>query len=489
MEISSIIDILKSNNSAKFKEETLLKFKEHPAFSNFLNYVYNPFIKYNIKQIPDYTSNGKNCKIEEVLPVLQKFIDKEVSGNNAKDLLCETLSSLNPTDAYLFESIINRTVDAGFSVKTINKVWKNLIPTIPYMRCDKLTTKTAKNITYPALVQLKADGTFMNTIKHKKESYNMTRNGTLFYITKVNEYLDRVLTHIDNINIIGEAIVVRDGRPLERKEGNGLINSYMSRDETRASYLEKQRALVNSGKINSGAFKKSVEDLKKLEDTWLQTERDLVLQVWDIVEYDKWVLGLDKTPYKDRLEILKDIVKDCPFMEVIETLEVNSLAEAENFGRQKMLDGFEGAVLKSYNMIWEDKTSKYQLKIKAELDADLRVIGYTPGEGVFEQGIGALTCVTSDNLLEVSVGSGFKRDERGLVRVDENDATLGLKLRDDITDIDSFYIEMYHDKIVTIKYNEAIKSAGKQLYSLFLPVFIEVRNDKDEADTLKKLLS
>jgi len=42
-------------------------------------------------------------------------------------------------------------------------------------------------------------------------------------------------------------------------------------------------------------------------------------------------------------------------------------------------------------------------------------------------------------------------------------------------------------KILAVKYNEKIKSPDKELYSLYLPVFIEIRNDKDIADKLEDI--
>jgi hypothetical protein len=47
-----------------------------------------------------------------------------------------------------------------------------------------------------------------------------------------------------------------------------------------------------------------------------------------------------------------------------------------------------------------------------------------------------------------------------------------------------YWKENLVDKIVAVKYNSRIKNkAGEE--SLFLPVFIELRDDKDVADTTK----
>ena len=47
--------------------------------------------------------------------------------------------------------------------KSLNKVFgSDFIPLIPYMRCS--TIAKHNNIKYPAMVQLKADGAFVNVI-------------------------------------------------------------------------------------------------------------------------------------------------------------------------------------------------------------------------------------------------------------------------------------------------------------------------------------
>ena len=42
-------------------------------------------------------------------------------------------------------------------------------------------------------------------------------------------------------------------------------------------------------------------------------------------------------------------------------------------------------------------------------------------------------------------------------------------------------------KIVTVKYNARIKDRGDRVERLFLPTFIEMREDKDVADSSKKI--
>ena len=80
--------------------------------------------------------------------------------------------------------------------------------------------------------------------------------------------------------------------------------------------------------------------------------------------------------------------------------------------------------------------------------------------------IGSVMTATSDKKLLVGVGSGFTEQER----------------------ID-FYPHKLLGKIITIKYNDLIVDKLTGVYSLFLPRFVEVREDKSEADSLQDLIN
>jgi hypothetical protein len=93
---------------------------------------------------------------------------------------------------------------------------------------------------------------------------------------------------------------------------------------------------------------------------------------------------------------------------------------------------------------------------------DLKIVGTEPHKKKPEW-LGAIICESSDGIIKVNVGSGFNDEHRKSYK--EKDL-LG--------------------KIVAIKYNARIKNkAGEE--SLFLPVFVELREDKDIADSTKEV--
>ena len=139
--------------------------------------------------------------------------------------------------------------------------------------------------------------------------------------------------------------------------------------------------------------------------------------------------------------------------------EVDTIERANEIFEELLANGHEGIILKDKSSIWEDKRSKSQIKFKGEEECDLKVVGIQAGTGKYEGMIGAILCESADGILKVDVGSGFKDDDR---KKDPSD---------------------YLAKIVAVKYNMRIKNKqGEE--SLFLPVFVEVRFDKDNADSI-----
>jgi len=98
--------------------------------------------------------------------------------------------------------------------------------------------------------------------------------------------------------------------------------------------------------------------------------------------------------------------------------------------------------------------------MKAELEADLLVEAVNDGTGKYKGLVGSLSCTSKDGTLKVNVGSGLTDEDRK-------------------KDPDEFI-----GKIVSVKYNEKIIDKNSENWSLFLPIFQELRLDKSEADNL-----
>jgi DNA ligase-1 len=164
------------------------------------------------------------------------------------------------------------------------------------------------------------------------------------------------------------------------------------------------------------------------------------------------------------VDFLKGVSAIGHLVDIVWTKEVNTQLEAQNIFEKFLAEGQEGTILKSKTNIWEDKRSKEQIKFKGELECDLVVVGWEEGTGKNVGRLGALVCESSDGLIQVNVGSGYSDEQR------------------------KEYTKKYtNGKIVTVKYNARIKDRGDGVERLFLPTFIEMREDKNEADSSKRI--
>lgn len=128
MNVFGILMKLARDNSRLYKEEILKQEFDNEILKNVLVATYNPFIKYYIKKIPEYISNGSNFSLQLGLNQLKLLSDRTHTGNIGIEHLRYILSSLSTFDAIIIELIIKGDLECGISVSTINKVWKNLIP-------------------------------------------------------------------------------------------------------------------------------------------------------------------------------------------------------------------------------------------------------------------------------------------------------------------------------------------------------------------------
>ena len=165
-------------------------------------------------------------------------------------------------------------------------------------------------------------------------------------------------------------------------------------------------------------------------------------------------------PYSERLDRITNTTEK---VQCIHTYDVQNIDEANEIFQRFLDQGEEGIMLKTTSHIWENKRSKHLIKFKAELDCDLKVVGYQEGTGKYQGQMGALICESEDGQLQVNVGSGFNDEDRKKLTK-----------------------EVVEGKVITVKYNARIQSKNGD-ESLFLPIFVEVREDKDQADHIKDI--
>ncbi len=432
----SIYDILQEFNKKKstnYKKQVLIKYQNNDLLIKILEMTYD-LVRFNygvgqttLEKLDYEFVRDSSSSIPEVLDILEnEFCSKKVTGNAAIARLQETFNKLNAEDRYVISKLIERDLRINLGKTQINKVISGLIIKPAYERCDTYSDKTAKNINFPAFQQLKADGTYREFTVQGGNVTCRSRSGERY----VYPIIFKQMTSFQNGVYIGELTV----RGIsDRAIGNGLINSDNPPHE------------------------------------------DIVVQFWDYILQEEYNLALEKDrkrpctiSYKRRFEKLKYLLRT--FMgkniQIIPTKIVNNLQEAIQYNAFLMNKGFEGTVLKDFEMVFKDGTSKQQLKLKLEIDLEMRIVGFKDGrKGTKREGkIGSIL---------------FENDDRTI-----RGACSGMS--DDDLDYFTENKDKILNKIMTVQCNDLSKAKKNDYYALSHPRFIEIRNDKTETDSLEK---
>ena len=436
--IFNILEQLSSDNSRLAKEAILVKNKNNDLLKRVIVLALDPFVNFYIRKIPQYTTN-KNGKLEDALDQLELLSNRVLTGTAAIEHLQNVLGSLSKEDEKVIERIIAKDLRCGVSEATANKIWPGIVPTYSVMLASGYDQKLVDKIKYPAYAQLKLDGMRFNAIVRGGQVEYRSRNGK--ELTIPNKSFDVPFVKLaeyygQDIVVDGELLVADfDEKPVNRQTGNGILS-----------------------KSIKGTM--SADEAKQIRAT-----------LWDYIPYENFVEGEYDEEYNIRFAKLSNGISHVKntytnfrqYINLVWNKEVSTLAEAQSIFEKFLADGQEGIILKSKTAIWEGKRSKAQIKFKGELECDLRVVGWEEGTGKNVGRLGALVCESEDGVIQVNVGSGYSDEQRDAF----DKSVIG--------------------KIVTVKYNARIKDKGENAERLFLPIFIELREDKDEADISAKI--
>lgn len=428
-----IISALAATSSRLEKEAILknLSISDAELFMKVAVATYHPLVNYWVAKYTPYSAFGPSLTLSEAIDSLSALSKREVTGNAAIEYLESLSNKLSEDDSKVLKMIVDRDLRCGASESTFNKIWPGLIPEFELMACHTLNEKTEKKFKFPAIAQLKYDAARVAIFVTDKVEYR-TRNGKTYQIN--NPELDQMfMTAAARIG--GD--VVFDGEMYQRKI-----------DGTPENRL-----------ISNGVATKFIRGTAEQE-----AHEQIGVAIWDVVPISSFINGIHKEAYTSRFGKVSIALADFTRVHPAESEFVSSVSEAKAVAARYMKAGQEGAIIKDPSGIWEAKRSASSLKVKAIRDADLVIVGIEEGSGKYEGLCGALVCESGDGKVKVNVGTGLSDVQRK-----------------------EFCNQDIVGKIVTVEYNELVQSKNSDDYSLFLPRFIEIRLDKDEADTLEKI--
>ena len=421
--ILSILTRLETATGRLEKEAILNQNSDNKLLKETFRLALDPTINFYIKKVPEpILSSNVNTLVDALSMLESELATRRFRGHEATRQLAYTLGGLEPDDREVIKRVIGRGLKCGVSDGTVEKVWPYLRLSYPCMLVSSMNEKT--KLKFPMMAQTKMDGMRFNAIVESGAVTYRSRNGKELDLTGVLD--DDFLTRADGFDVVfdGELLIWgTDGKPVDRKTGNGLLTKFQ-RDTGTLQIAERIRAVI-----------------------------------WDRIPLSDFRMGVCVIPCQTRWSMMVG-GPSTDKVRVAKTTMVNTIKVAQELYQEKLAEGEEGIILKDPAGYWEDKRVKGQVKMKAELEADLKVTGYNPGTGKYTGKIGSLIVESADGKVQTSVGTGLSDEQR------------------------SMDFEEFCSKIVSVKYNALIsdKKTGKS--SLFLPVLVEVREDKDTADVL-----
>ena len=445
MRSDDVFNLIERIAATTKKTEKVRLLKEHwddVTLRQVLVRAYNPNITYGISAsvamfIEPAVLDADNDYVDQMdmdtEDLLLSLEYRTYTGTKALEEVAAHLAHLTPDSGHLLRRIIAKDLRAGINDSTINEAIPGLIPEYPYQRCTLLKKVKPEKFHWKKGVfsQLKADAMFVNvTYEDNGRVWFSSRQGKEFRMEGFRPLVEVVSKKLTpGYQYHGEIMVFRDGKLLPRKDSNGLINH-----------------------VNEGGL--------------LLTNEEARIMLWDevplqfVIPSGRYDVGYE---YRfDRLETQLEHAGN--LLTLIPTRIVHSLREAIEHAVEIQSEGGEGTVYKDPHAPWQDGTSPWQVKVKLEVDVDLRITGLAPGTGKFASTFGSLAVETSDGLL-VTKASGLKDKER-----------------QDIFD------NWPRDQgaIATVRANDLSEIPG-QTAALMHGRFVEIRKDKSQADTLDRV--
>ena len=443
LEVFIQIENQSGNGSQKIKQN-LISDNLSEKMEYLLDVCFNPFITTKLHKINliEYTPGRKYSRDpEEFWDTFKQLVEELKAApaandslrQRAEDLVDHTFSPDTEEDMgirKMLMKVLTKRMNIGLGAKLINKaVGRELIPDPSLM----LATDKQEEIEKwdKIYCEEKYDGVRVIAMMNPDESFS-------FYTRAFNELDASKLSNIArDLSVIskkaGHTSIFYDGEltDLNRKSVSGKVTQILkgtAPDDIDANFLFNVFDLEDSSTLEKGRGSVLYTERRKT----LSETLDLLPEGSNIRLGQMWEVD----SMEDTLVIYKDIVNQ----------------------------GGEGVICKN-DHLYECKRSKSWIKLKEVNDCDLEVVGWYPGEGKREGFIGGLVCTDKSKTLNVKIGAGFTDKDLEILSANPDDLI---------------------GKIAAVQYNVTITDKHENR-SLFLPRFIEIRNDKSDPDDMSNL--
>lgn len=398
MKIFDIIDELQGTSSKIDKQYIIAQNADNENFKEVLKMAYDKIgINYHVKKgwypefAGDLTLDSKEG-IERLRKDLNSLSSREITGNDAIDLVETLMNDFVEEEQEIIEGILQRDLYGGFSASTINKAIPGLIPVFDVVLAksyDDHKKKVWNGSQWYA--SRKLDGLRCIAMREGDTFKFFSRKGKPF-LTLDNLIPELLELSGDNENIVfdGEVCLMKDGK----EDFKGISKEYNKKNHT-----------ITNPRYN-------IFDCLTKEEFYSQTSER--------------ILSTRLTELKKMFSKLKDFNSEAILASrfqnkhFISFLTQLPLSEDTFVHLQKQVEqfGWEGLILRK-DVVYKGKRTDELLKVKKFFDDEYKVLdvltgpfAYTiPGKGQTSEEM--LTAVIIEHKgQKVQVGSGWSIDER-----------------------------------------------------------------------------
>ena len=414
-EIKNIVKDLQNTPGTNDKIKILKNNSENILLKKVLEYTYNPYKKYGVSEKVLNTVSSDKTSSKDIFKLLDILASSNINNSLREEVGAFKNANIENWD--LYEKMILKDLRCNISSKTINKVWKDLIPAsetgiaVKCMLASKFDFE--KPPTGKMFITEKLDGIRVWSIVNEAGNIELyTRQGKLIEGCKDVE---------EAISSLGLINVILDGELLATNCSYGNV------------YKETIKRAKNKNEVKSG----------------------LALHIFDIITIEEYENKTGVQRYSERRKVLNTISEN-EFVKIVPVLyEGNDMNEVLSILDKYRENGAEGLMC-NIDKVYEFKRSKGCLKLKVMQTCDLEIIGFQEGTGKYKNMLGALIVDFKGN--QVGVGTGLSDEDRTFIW-ENKESLLG--------------------RVAELRYFEITKDKNG-IESLRFPAFVSIREEGKE---------
>ena len=358
-QMADVISVIRSAQGTNKKKSIL---SAYPEMTNILRTTYSPFIHFNIAPQQSWiTMNGDAVFSDSTVALLRGLAMGELSGRAARAAVKKHLNELTYKSAQLLMRVLGKTLDFGLAIKGINDVFPGCIPVHAIQLAKPFEPRRCQ---FPCYVSPKLDGL---RVTYGDGVFRTRKGHVLVGLTELERQMTDLETRVPGpLFFDGELMV--DGEHFN--EISGQLRSFNETDKA---------------------------------------------------HYHIFDLHNSSTPQWSRLGALDHLHAHVQYPNISfvpHTVVTSHDAIMEKY--QEYLDrGYEGAIVKSENGLYQDSRTWDWMKLKTTTTEDCPVLGIFEGTGKYSGMVGGLIVRFGD--VDVRVGSGLSDLQRASWMVDPDE--------------------------------------------------------------------